>query len=50
MCTRHVLALTGLGGGAPEGSFFGPETTPEPATMSLLAVGGLIVLKRRRRK
>jgi len=33
---------------APEGDF-GPATTPEPATMTLLAIGGLLVLRRRRR-
>jgi len=35
---------------APEGDFFSPTTTPEPATVGLLALGGLAVLKRRRRK
>jgi hypothetical protein len=35
------------GGGAPESS--GSET-PEPATVSLLAIGGLLVLRRRRRR
>jgi len=34
---------------APEGGL-GATTTPEPATMSLLALGGLLVLRRRRRK
>jgi hypothetical protein len=37
----------GVGGGAPE--LPGSET-PEPATMSLLALGGLLILRRRRRK
>ncbi|MBL7133753.1 MAG: PEP-CTERM sorting domain-containing protein [Phycisphaerae bacterium] len=32
-------------GGAPE-----PAETPEPATMTLLALGGLLVLRRRRRR
>ena len=37
----------GTGGGAP----VLPESeTPEPATMSLLALGGLLILRRRRRK
>jgi len=34
---------------APEGGL-GATTTPEPATMGLLALGGMFVLKRRRRK
>jgi hypothetical protein len=34
------------GGGAPE--MPGSET-PEPATMSLLALGGLLILRRRRK-
>ncbi|MDP6544832.1 MAG: PEP-CTERM sorting domain-containing protein, partial [Phycisphaerae bacterium] len=37
----------GTGGGAPE--LPGSET-PEPATMTLLALGGLLVIRRRRRK
>jgi len=36
----------GAGGGAPE---LPASETPEPATMSLLAIGGLLVLRRRRR-
>ena len=35
----------GAGGGAPE---LPASETPEPATMSLLAIGGLLVLRRRR--
>jgi len=47
---RILREFYGTGGGpAPEGNF-GPETTPEPATMTLLAIGGMLVLKRRRRK
>jgi hypothetical protein len=38
----------GAGGGAPELPASASET-PEPATMSLLAIGGLLVLRRRRR-
>jgi len=46
---RMLRINLNMPGGAPG---FGPETTPtpEPATMSLLALGGLIVLKGRRRK
>jgi len=39
--------LWGVAPPAPEPPAAG---TPEPATMSLLAIGGLMVLRRRRRK
>jgi len=39
----------GIGAGSPEGGF-GATTTPEPATMSLLLLGGLAVLRRRSRQ
>jgi hypothetical protein len=37
----------GAGGYDPQVDIY---ATPEPATMSLLAIGGLAMLKRRRRK
>jgi hypothetical protein len=37
----------GVGGGAPEPP---ASETPEPATMSLLAIGGLLVLRRRKHR
>ncbi|MDP6544419.1 MAG: PEP-CTERM sorting domain-containing protein, partial [Phycisphaerae bacterium] len=40
------MGWDGTGGGAPQTP--GSET-PEPATMSLLAIGGLLILRRRRR-
>jgi len=41
---------TEWGWGVPTAPEFPASATPEPATMSLLAIGGLIILRRRRRQ
>ncbi|MDP6544895.1 MAG: PEP-CTERM sorting domain-containing protein, partial [Phycisphaerae bacterium] len=41
------MGWDGTGGGAPQAT---ASKTPEPATMSLLAIGGLLILRRRRRR
>jgi len=48
----EVIAYTFAGTAAEigDGSSLGVELVPEPATMSLLAIGGLAVLRRRRRR
>jgi hypothetical protein len=46
-----VILRANWGEGTPApGATDLPDTTPEPATMSLLAIGALVALRRRRRK
>ncbi|MBL7220423.1 MAG: PEP-CTERM sorting domain-containing protein [Phycisphaerae bacterium] len=46
----HYIGVTGTGTAAYMMTFSISNHTPEPATMSLLAIGGIALLKRRRKR
>ncbi|MBT3201976.1 MAG: PEP-CTERM sorting domain-containing protein, partial [Phycisphaerales bacterium] len=45
-----ILRANWGAGTTPPGASELPNATPEPATMTMLAIGGLVALRRRRRK